>query len=131
MHSGGGGGVGDPLDRDPERVARDVADTAIPPAVAEATYGVVLDASGVVDVAATEARRDALRTERRNWEEAALPPTPGQPEGRSARRRISSAGTRLAELGGWCQPRPGVDLVEWADPDTGALLRVDVLVSEE
>ena len=38
---------------------------------------------------------------------------------------------RLAEIGGWCQPRPGVDVVEWADPETGTLLRVDVAVTAE
>jgi N-methylhydantoinase B len=131
MHSGGGGGVGDPLERDPGRVARDVADTAIGAMVAERVYGVVLDGDGGVDGAATEARRAAMRAGRRGWEAATLPATPGQPEGRPARRRISPAGTRLGELGGWCQPRPGVDLVEWADPDTGALLRVDVLVTAD
>jgi N-methylhydantoinase B len=131
MHSGGGGGVGDPLERDPERVARDVTDTAIPAAVAESAYGVVLNGDGSVDAAATDARREAMRAERRNWEAATLPATPGQPEGRPARRRVTPAGARLAEVGGWCQPRPGVDLVEWADPDSGALLRVDVLVTED
>ena len=131
MHSGGGGGVGDPLERDPARVARDVADTAITSAVAQSAYGVVISIDGSVDRAATEERRAAIRNERRGWEEAFLPPVPGEPGGRPARRRVSPAGARLAELGGWCQPRPGVDLVEWADPDTGGLLRVDLVVTEE
>ena len=131
MHSGGGGGVGDPIERDPERVARDVVDTAIPAALAAAVYGVVLDGHGTVDPAATQARREAIRAQRRSWGAATLPPTPGQAEGRPARKRVSPAGARLAEVGGWCQPRPGVDVVEWADPETGTLLRVDVVVADE
>jgi N-methylhydantoinase B len=112
-------------------VATDVADTAITRMVAEEAYGVVLDGHGRVDDAATSQRRHAIRAERRSWEEATLPAVPGQAGGRPARRRITPAGERLAQLGGWCQPRPGVDLVEWADPDSGSLLRVDLVVTED
>ena len=54
----GGGGYGHPADRDPARVARDVAEGYVTRARAEAVYGVVLDATGAVDAAAT-ARRHA------------------------------------------------------------------------
>lgn len=40
--SAGGGGYGDPLDRDPERVLEDVVDEWISPERARAAYGVVL-----------------------------------------------------------------------------------------
>ena len=42
MESSGGGGFGDPLERDPARVAADVAEGYVTPAAAEAIYGVVL-----------------------------------------------------------------------------------------
>ena len=53
----GGGGYGRPIDRDPARVARDVAEGYVTRARAEAVYGVVLDAAGAVDAAATARRR--------------------------------------------------------------------------
>ena len=60
--AGGGGGWGDPLERDPERVLRDVGDEIVSVEAARDAYGVVLDASGTaVDAEKTEARRRALR----------------------------------------------------------------------
>lgn len=59
----GGGGAGDPYEREPERVARDVARGLVTVAGAR-RYGVVCDAAGLVDQAATEALRDKLRRER-------------------------------------------------------------------
>jgi N-methylhydantoinase B len=53
----GGGGYGRPFDRDPARVARDVAEGYVTRDRAETVYGVVLDASGVVDIEATARRR--------------------------------------------------------------------------
>ncbi len=54
----GGGGWGDPFEREPERVLRDVLDGVVSSASAERDYGVVLTAGGrSVDVAATEERR--------------------------------------------------------------------------
>jgi N-methylhydantoinase B len=61
----GGGGWGDPLEREPERVALDVVQGKVTLASARDDYGVVLvvGANGDVDVdiAATEARRAELR----------------------------------------------------------------------
>ncbi|MCA0920837.1 hydantoinase B/oxoprolinase family protein [Pseudooceanicola nanhaiensis] len=54
----GAGGWGDPMARDPEQVARDVAQGAVSEACARADYGVVL-CHGAVDRAATEALRAA------------------------------------------------------------------------
>lgn len=59
-----GGGYGDPLRRDPERVAVDVARKAVSLTAAKDIYGVILDAAGDVDAAATKARREAVRRER-------------------------------------------------------------------
>ncbi len=55
----GGGGYGDPFARDPALVARDLRYGLIEAAQAEAEYGVVLDAHGEPDLAATATRRAA------------------------------------------------------------------------
>ncbi len=57
----GGGGFGDPLARDPARVAEDVRDGYVPAARAGADDGVVLDGSGAADAAATAALRASRR----------------------------------------------------------------------
>jgi N-methylhydantoinase B len=72
MESSGGGGFGDPLERDPTLVAADLAEGYVTPAAAEAAYGVVL-AGGRVDAAATAARRTALRGGRLRVRLAASP----------------------------------------------------------
>ncbi|MDA1099824.1 MAG: hydantoinase B/oxoprolinase family protein [Proteobacteria bacterium] len=53
----GGGGYGNPLRRDPARVAIDVRDGMVSAQAALAHYGVVLDDKGGVNLAATEKRR--------------------------------------------------------------------------
>jgi N-methylhydantoinase B len=58
--SGGGGGYGAPLERDPERVRHDVAEGWISAARAEQVYGVVLGADGAVDEARTRTARQRL-----------------------------------------------------------------------
>ncbi len=61
----GGGGWGDPLERDPGRVRDDVLDELVSPAAARDAYGVVLKgADFVVDAAQTEALRAELRAAR-------------------------------------------------------------------
>jgi N-methylhydantoinase B len=62
----GGGGYGDPLDREPARVATDVSRGLLTARMADLIHGVVLDAAGSVAADATEARRDAIRAERRS-----------------------------------------------------------------
>lgn len=56
-----GGGYGDPLDRDPERVAADVTAGFVPRQAATSQYGVVLGHDGQPDYPATRALRDAMR----------------------------------------------------------------------
>jgi N-methylhydantoinase B len=54
----GGGGFGDPLKRDPERVANDVLTGLVSVGEADRAYGVIVDpATGMVNQAATAARR--------------------------------------------------------------------------
>lgn len=62
--SGGGGGLGDPLLRLPEAVAKDVSDGYTPTEVAHDAYGVVLAADGSVDTTATELQRRQIRHQR-------------------------------------------------------------------
>jgi N-methylhydantoinase B len=63
----GGGGWGDPLDRDPAAVANDVRDGKVSPAGARDDYGVVLTDGAPEprpDLEATKRVRDRLRAER-------------------------------------------------------------------
>jgi N-methylhydantoinase B len=62
----GGGGWGDPLERDPALVLRDVRNELLSVAKAAADYGVVV-AGGAVDAAATARLRAELRA-RRGWQ---------------------------------------------------------------
>jgi N-methylhydantoinase B len=64
MRSAGGGGFGDPLERDPERVRADVAAGYVSRDRARDGYGVALRADGTVDVAATSALRSRLAATR-------------------------------------------------------------------
>ncbi|HXJ84399.1 MAG TPA: hydantoinase B/oxoprolinase family protein [Candidatus Methylomirabilis sp.] len=65
----GPGGWGDPLDRDPARVLRDVKNELVSRAAARDEYGVIIDsATGAVDEPATARRRAELGA-RRGWTE--------------------------------------------------------------
>ncbi|WP_336951494.1 hydantoinase B/oxoprolinase family protein [Sphingobium aromaticivastans] len=59
----GGGGWGDPLDRDPALVAKEITQGLVTAEGAKA-YGVVIAADGSVDEAATAGSRDRMRSER-------------------------------------------------------------------
>jgi len=69
----GGGGYGDPLERDPERVRQDVADDYVSIERARKDYGVVLRVLDIdlaeyeVDVVATSEERALIRAGRRAW----------------------------------------------------------------
>jgi N-methylhydantoinase B len=62
--NGGGGGLGDPLLRDPAVVLRDVDDGYVDPRVARDVYGVVSGQDGAPDVEATREQRASLRESR-------------------------------------------------------------------
>jgi N-methylhydantoinase B len=59
--TGGGGGYGDPFEREIERVVDDVVNEYVSVEAAEREYGVAVTASGVVD----EQRTNQLRANRR------------------------------------------------------------------
>ena len=63
----GGGGWGDPLEREPALVLRDVMNEFVSPRAAREEYGVVI-AGDAVDTAATDALRQQMRRSRR-WHE--------------------------------------------------------------
>jgi N-methylhydantoinase B len=111
MESSGGGGFGDPLERDPARVAADVGEGYVTAAAAEAIYGVVLRV-GVPDPAATAARRAALGAGRLRAHVAAASDL-DTPSGRETRLSADAA----ARLG----VAPGA-VIEFVNPH-GAPLR--------
>ena len=59
----GGGGLGDPLERDPRAVLEDVRNGIVSPATAERAYGVVIDGERL-DPDATRTRRAGMRAAR-------------------------------------------------------------------
>ncbi len=86
----GAAGYGDPIDRDPEAVRRDVEAGAVSPQAAQAIYGVVLAPSGEADPEATARRRAAIRRERLGGE----PPRPIDPAAGRARGFAPPPGAR-------------------------------------
>ncbi len=64
FETAGAGGLGDPLERDPEMVAKDVCWHTVSREGAEEEYGVVLNDQGDVDAERTEARREELKSQR-------------------------------------------------------------------
>ncbi|MFG1777773.1 hydantoinase B/oxoprolinase family protein [Micromonospora sp. NPDC049051] len=97
MESAGGGGWGDPLDREPEAVAEDVRQDYLTGDEARQRYGVHLDAAGDVDRAATAEERQRLRNER-NWLRLTTTDRPAY-TGRRGQRRLAyvAPGSGLAE----------------------------------
>jgi len=65
LSSGGGGGYGDPLERDPAATARDVSAGLVSAEAARTVYGIVTDGESV-DAAGTAAERKRLRDDRRH-----------------------------------------------------------------
>ena len=71
--SAGGGGLGDPLERDPAQVLEDVIDGYVTAKGAERDYGVVVKAvdpeidDWQIDAAATDASRKRIRQARAGW----------------------------------------------------------------
>ena len=102
--SGGGGGLGDPLLRDPAAVAADVAAGYVTRAHARAAYGVVLLDGGEVEPTATAERRADMRRGRIGGDpelELSQPVTPGVVVVRTAAGgwECGSCGTGLAGHG--------------------------------
>jgi N-methylhydantoinase B len=95
----GAGGLGDPLDREPERTAADVHGGLVSVEAAAREYGVIVTADGEVDQEATERERARLRAERGALPEFDFGPLPPMEELReqiaSERREFDA---RLAGL---------------------------------
>ena len=65
MRMSSGGGYGDPLEREPERVLSDVEDGIVSREEAKEIYGVVIEGDDLLlDLAATDKMRASLRQER-------------------------------------------------------------------
>jgi N-methylhydantoinase B len=67
VRSAGGGGYGDPLEREPERLAADIRQGWVSRQTAAEIYGVVVRDDHSIDADATVARRAAIRDKRRSW----------------------------------------------------------------
>ena len=66
FRTAGGGGWGDALEREPDKIRRDVVRGLLTGPAAESEYGVVLSGPRFeVDAAATENLRDSLRKKRK------------------------------------------------------------------
>jgi N-methylhydantoinase B len=65
VRTGGGGGWGDPLDRDPQIVRRDVSEELVSAEAARRDYGVVLTPAGQVDTTATKETRASMKAQRK------------------------------------------------------------------
>ncbi len=61
VRSDGGGGYGDPVEREPEEIANDVRSGTVTRHVAEDVYGVVIDQSGTIDEKATSSARKTIK----------------------------------------------------------------------
>ena len=132
MQSAGGGGYGDPLAREPDRVRDDVRAGYVSPERARLGYGVVLTSNGAVDLPATQAERARLATTRRGFPVIADERDPY--EGRLGRHRVlrmppamaadlGLAAGDLIELRG----RHPAPLRAWLRIDDGARERVVAL----
>jgi N-methylhydantoinase B len=79
----GGGGFGDPIDRDPQAVLKDFGRGWVSREIAQRIYGVVLSSDGRrIDNPATEARRGEIRDQRKRDSQSA----PGKTSGVSAQQ---------------------------------------------
>src|SRR5207244_13457450 len=94
MESAGGGGYGDPLTREPERVRQDVLAGYVSTARARLGYGVVLAPDGEVDDRATLAERARLAAARRRFPVVHDERDPY--EGRRGKHRVLRLAPRLA-----------------------------------
>jgi len=85
----GGGGFGDPIDRDPQAVLRDCRRGWVSRRIAEEIYGVILNGAGkAVDSAATETRRAQIRDARRRESSSVSGQTHAAPARQNGWRRL-------------------------------------------
>jgi len=79
IRSGGGGGYGSPLEREPKKVERDVRQGYVTKASAEKHYGIVFrDGTLDVDIVRTQARREEMRGQGLPVNDPEIPDAPGE-----------------------------------------------------
>jgi N-methylhydantoinase B len=79
IRSGGGGGYGSPLEREPEKVERDVRQGYVTKAAAEKHYGILFrDGTLDVDIVRTQARREEMRAQGLPVDDHEIPDAPGE-----------------------------------------------------
>jgi N-methylhydantoinase B len=153
MFCASGGGFGDPLDRDPKAVAKDLNENRVDVETARSIYGAVLDVEGEIDEPATERRRDEMRAERLgnaqpaaqpvsglevDEDAEALPLYPGVVQRGNLAVSERSGAVLAVAPGNWLDGCPVIDTHvddraggtitrSHLDPATGRLLFVDVL----
>jgi N-methylhydantoinase B len=103
----GGGGYGDPVRRDPERVLADIRHELVSPETARSIYGVVIGENAVDSVGTSDARAAILRS-------------------RLEQGRAVSEGVRTDPMPGGVRLHPVADTVEAVRVDGEALLRCTV-----
>jgi N-methylhydantoinase B len=153
LRMGSGGGYGDPLDRDPDKVATDVVHGRFDAQVACDVYGVVLD-----DPAATAERRAEIRRDRlARAKPAAKPLVRGRSTNVSEVQPlfpgvIQSGALAIAEASGaplarapdhwtegcpvlierrWGPEAPDVIHRSWLDPESGRSLHVEAILASD
>jgi N-methylhydantoinase B len=94
----GSGGYGDPLDRDPERIAEDVAEGKITPETAREVYCVPVDDDGTITGSVEEARKQRYRDRLEAASEPEETPSPAATES-TTYRLGASVGVEVDEDG--------------------------------
>ncbi len=154
---GSGGGFGDPLDRDPAAVLRDLRQGRVGSEEARSIYGLVLSTTGTVDKDATSVWRSQLKRDRLEKALPALKPITGVPPLSVATRgsgrllypgvehhdgtayAIGSGAPLALAPDGWIDGCPRLEeyrdgrvvLRSYLDPGCGRLLMVDVTLEGE
>ncbi len=131
----GGGGFGDPLDRQPAWVSADVADGTISTSAAAELYGVVLAADGTPDLPATEVTRSGIRAARRKAGDKASNGKPHRCGACGNETDFASARYPLRRAGPWIALRYGGDgpnfaLEETSCANCGSLVDVREVLKE-
>ena len=120
MHSRGGSGWGDPLEREPERVLDDVEAGYVSRTKARSAYGVVIK-RGSVDQAATTARRTEMRNSRKTISVLSAPNDEYDDVGRRIcripRKLASALGVKNGDLVEYVPRRLGPHMKAWVVVD--------------
>jgi N-methylhydantoinase B len=120
MHSRGGSGWGDPLEREPERVLDDVEAGYVSRTQAKSAYGVVIE-RGSIDQAATTALRAALRNSRETISVLGVPNDEYDDVGRRIcrvpQKLASSLGVKNGDLVEYVPRRLGPHMKAWVVVD--------------